>query len=248
MAGYADLALGFVGGINSIGPLIPAFAPEMKMAVHIVLEDTGREALMDLGARPPKVSFGKISQPADITLLAKASDFHDILRGKLNLIKAMNEKRILLEFLPTAFANLPERIPATSDVPAQVPGFVYEMYLVSIGASRILEEPAPPNGMVRLEPGKKGFFAGFSGVVAWIFGVLFGVFLRIFKLLKRKPSPDEPPKIEWHELDKIPSPITLEPPKIVRSVLQWFFNKVDMFKLAGSFVNGARITGALKVA
>ena len=246
MSGYGDLALGFVGGINSIAPLISAFAPDLKMAVRIVLEDTGAEAFMDLGSRPPKVSFGKVNRPAEITLWAKAKDFHDILRGKLNLIKAMNDKRILVEMIPTAFANIPNLPPAKKERPLQVPGFVYDMYLVSIGASRMLEEPSPPDGKVRLEPGEKGMFARFSGVVAWFFGVIFGVIFKIWNRLRHKPSPDEVPQIEWREIDKVPAPgPSLEPPKIIRAIMKWFFNKVDMFQLAESFVNGARVIRAI---
>jgi len=246
ISGYGDLALGFVGGINSIGPLIPAFVPDLKMAIRIVLEDADKEAFMDLGSHPPKVTFGKVNQPAEITLWAKAKDFHDILRGKLNLIKAMNEKTILVEMTPTALANLPNLPPSKKEKTLQVPGFVYEMYLASIGASRILAEPSPLDGKVRLEPGEKGFFDKFSGAIAWMFGVLFGVIFRIWSRLRHKPSPDDMPEIEWREIDKIPPPgPPIELPKIIRAALQWFFNKVDMFQLAESFVNGARFVRAI---
>lgn len=245
LAGYADLTLGFVGGLNDIGPLIPAIAPDIKLAIRIVLEDAGREARIDLGSRPPKVEFGEKTQPADITMSIKARDFHEILRGRLPLMKAWNEKKLLLDLTPAALANVPMPSSSASE-PLQVPGFVYESYLTSIGARKILEENLFQE-TVRLEPRKKGFFEKIALAFAWFFGTLAGLGIRILqRRAKRIKAADEPPKIEWSEIKEIPKPGKAPGSgKIPRAIFNWFFDRVDMFRLARSFVGGARLTGAV---
>jgi len=243
VVGYSDLAFGFMEGINSIGPLIPAVAPDIKLTVRVILEDADRQAFIDLSGRPPRVEFINDNRPADITLHAKQRDFHDILRGKINLIKAWNDKKILMEFSPSALSGIPSSKPADSEKPIQTPGFLYEMYLVSIGAEKILENGG--NGQVELQPRKKGVFSGMAAAFAWAGGVLFGVVLRLLKRFTRQPAPDEPPKIEVSEVTEFPAPSPApEPGRITRGVMTWFFRRVDMFGLARSFVSGAQAVGA----
>jgi len=246
MAGYSELALGFVGGLNDIGPLIPAVAPDLKLSVRIVLEDAGSEARIDLGSRPPKVDFGQKLPPADITMSAKSKDFHDLLRGRLNLMQAWNDKKMLLEFVPTAFENIPVPGKAPSE-PVLVPGFVYEMYLKSIGADKILEMPDNGDARVALAPRRKGWFEKAALGFAWFFGALTGVVLRIVSRRMAKAKESEGlPDIEWGPIEQMPRPgKPIEPPRFARAILAWFFDRVDMFKLARSFVGGARVTAPL---
>jgi len=244
-ASYSDLTLGFVGGINSIGPLIAAMAPDLKLTVRIVLEDTGDEAYLNLSSRPPRVERGAKNKTADITLFAKARDFHDILLGRLNLMKAQNDKRILLEMTPNAFSGMPVQPPTASVRTLQIPGFVYEWYLVSIGARKILDEPPSEDG-VAIEPRKEGLFANIVGAIAWMGGVFFGAALKLWKYFSRKPDPKEPPKIQWKELEGLPQPgPPQEPGKLIRAVFRWFFKRGGMFSLAESFVDGARAIRAV---
>lgn len=243
VVGYSDLAFGFVEGINSIGPIIPAVAPDLKLTLKVVLEDADKQVFIDLGGRPPKAEIITENRPADIILHAKQRDFHDFLRGKLNIIKAWNDKKMLLEFTPTALGGIPSRKPTGSERPVGLPGFLYEMYLVSIGADKILEEGN--EGTVELQPRKKGIFSKVIGAFAWMGGVLFGVALRLFKRFHREPAPDEPPEIEVTEVTEPPAPAPPpEPGKIARAVMGWFFRRVDMFGVARSFVAGARAVGA----
>ncbi len=243
VVGYSDLALGFVKGIDSIGPLIPAVAPDIKLTLKVVLEDADKQVFIDFAGKPPKADFGRENRPADITLHAKQRDFHDFLRGKLNIIKAWNDKKMLLEFTPTALSGVPVRKPTGSEKPVGLPGFVYEMYLVSIGADKILE--SGDEGTVELQFRKKGIFSRVIGALAWMGGALFGLALRLIKRFSREPSPDEPPEIEVTEVTEPPAPSSPpEPGKITRAVMRWFFCRVDMFGVARSFVSGAQAVGA----
>lgn len=243
--GCADAAMAFVGGINSIAPLISTVTPDIDMTVRLVLEDTDKEAFIDLGARPPKVEFGKLNRDAGITLFIKARDFHDVLLGRLSIIKAWNDKRALIEMTPSALAGMPERKPTASDDPIMVPGFIYEMFLVSIGADKLLDPAGDgADAKIRFEPHRKGFLNVFSKVTAWIFGVMFGLIFIIITRLMKKPDPNKPPEIEWKEIDGIPKPgKPVELGKVTSGILKWFFNRVDMFGLADSFVSGARLVG-----
>ncbi len=246
MASYSDLALGFVGGINSIGPLLAAVAPELKLTVRIVLEDTGDEAYLNLSSRPPRVERGGEKKAADVTLIAKSRDFHDILLGKLNYMKAQNDKRILLEVTPNAFSGVPVRPATTSVRTAQVPGFVYEWYLVSVGAGKVLEETSSTEDGIAIEERKRGLFARIAGGIAWMGGVFFGALLKLWQYFSGRRDSDKPLKIKWQELKELPQP---EPPKepgrLTRAGFRWFFERVDMFSLAESFVSGARAIGAV---
>lgn len=239
---YADLAFGFVSGINHIGPLIKLLAPDLKMTVKIVLEDVGKQARIDLGANPPKVEFGENMPPSDLTLEARAKDFHDVLLGKLNLMKGWNEKKILLELTPTAFSSLPavDRKKVTS---AQIPGFVYEMYIKSVGAGKILEESLP-SASGKAQPRTGGFLEKISRGLAWLFGASFGLVLRLFLRGKdKKQELEKPAQVELKPVEELPKPASpLALPRPVHRALSWFFQRVDMFRLAGSFVKGALVT------
>jgi len=238
--------MGFVGGINSIAPLIPVMAPDIAMTVRVVLEDTGDEAYIDLARRPPRVVFDGKNKSADVVFWTNSADFHDILGGKLNPIKAWNDKRALVEMVPNALATMPMREPTDSDDPVVVPGFVYEMYLTGIGAHNAFDNPPVNEEVVQLEPGKKGVFARLVGATAWTLGVVFGVFLRIVMRFSKEEDPDEIPDIEWHEVEEVPKPDkSKEPGKIIRSMLRWFFRRVDMFELADSFISGAKAVKAV---
>jgi len=242
LANFADLTLAFVGGLNDIGPLIPAVAPDIKMTIRIVLEDAGREARIDLGSRPPSVEFGEKTPPADITLFIKSRDFHEMLRGKLPLMKGWNEKKLLVEMTPVALAHTPP-INAAPPGPLQVPGFVYESFLASVGAKRILEE-TPALETVPLEPRKKGLFEKVALAFAWFFGIFAGIGLRILqRYIKKAAASTGPRKVTLEEITEIPKPGKAPGSgKIARAIFTWFFDRVDMFRLARSFVGGARIT------
>lgn len=242
--GYADLALGFVGGINEIGPLIKLFVPELKMTVKIVLEDVGKEARIDLGANPPRVELGENMPPSDLTLEASAKDFHDVLLGKLNLMKGWNEKKILLELTPTAFSTLPA-VDRRNVSAAQIPGFVYEMYIKSAGAQKILAEDSTQT-IVKAEPRTGGVLEKISCAIAWFLGIISGIAVRLLLGRRNKRSSTEERSqvllTPVEELPKPPNPLTL--PRPVHIIMSWFFTRVDMFRLANSFVKGTLVTAA----
>jgi hypothetical protein len=108
------------------------------------------------------------------------------------------------------------------------------MYINSVGAGKILEESflAAP---VKAQPRTGGLLEKISRGLAWVFGAFFGLALRLFLRGKdKKQEIEKPAQVELKPVEELPkpaSPLTL--PRPVHSALSWFFQRVDMFRLAG---------------
>jgi|GEM_PF-1544128 len=254
---YADIAAGFIQRFGFIGPLVSFVAPEMKLTVLIKLRKPEKNIFIDLGASPVGITMDGPQKQADVTLTLDAEMFHYMLWGKLTFPKAINESVVLLEIKTGSLPDIPIIEPPRPKNP-RAPGAnpLYEMYLVNIGASHLLDEPVqitfPPLPREQLEialsPRKKGGLIEKTGMAtAWALGLVGGLFLRLFLRL-RKPPQFKPPKVKYLTFDEVFTPL---PPAKDFNIMKLpfmkpLFSTVDIIRIIEAGVSGLSASGALK--
>jgi hypothetical protein len=96
----ADAILGFLARLPEVEPLIRSVLPRASATARVEVRSGGRararSVLLDLGARPLRVTREVAAAGAAVTIAGEAEDLHAIFSGELDAGRAFGERRLLL--------------------------------------------------------------------------------------------------------------------------------------------------------
>lgn len=96
----AEAILGFLSRLPELEPLIRSVLPRAGATARVEVRSGGRagarSVLLDLGARPLRVTRDVAAAGAAVTVAGEAEDLHAIFAGELDAGLAFGERRLLL--------------------------------------------------------------------------------------------------------------------------------------------------------
>jgi hypothetical protein len=256
---FAEIASGFMSGLNSLGPLIRGYVESQEEGAppSMLLHLTNPEKKIHVDPmKDPMVEQVNGGEP-DTNFFAAmdAEMFHYIVWGRLPFARAINEKVVLME---SRQAVPPEDQPGAGMAggPLIFNNLLYEMYLIRIGAQDLITENTKPEiplpGEKRpikeiplLKVPEKTLLGALANAMARVTGWLLGFLLRFFiKLLKREEDLEAP--LEYSE---VPQPRPPNPPASSGArlkIMKFLFRRIDVFSVIENLAKGIMATGPFK--
>jgi hypothetical protein len=257
---FAELAYGFLSGLNALSPLIRGFfefqGQNNPPSALLRLNNPDKKIYINAN-HEPMVTQVDGPEPDDFNFGATvdAEMFHYIIWGRLPLVRAMNEKVVLIE---SNRSTPPEDQPVTGMAggPLLFNNILYEMYLIRIGAGRLITDntnpdfPLPgeqsPVRDIHLDPVLENSILGnIANALARMTGWLAGLIMRIFaNWLKPREDLEAPLKYSTIPDPRPPAPA---PSSGIRlAIMKKVFKRIDIFQVLENLAKGIRETGPLQ--
>ncbi|OGP60299.1 MAG: hypothetical protein A2V67_06950 [Deltaproteobacteria bacterium RBG_13_61_14] len=227
-----------------------------RPAILLKLQNPDKKVLITPGQIPLVKEVDGADPEVNVIMTLDAEMFHYLIWGKLTFAKALNEKVLLMDYTRT----LPPQDqasagPGMAGEPLQFNNILYEMFLIRIGAGRLITEktfpeiPLPgerrPVQDIPLDPVPPGSLLGpMANALAFFLGGLGGLVLRPILPWLLKEDLEAPPVYST-----VPDPRPPIPPAssgVRLKLMKFFFRKIDIFSALQNLAQGMLATGPFK--
>jgi hypothetical protein len=255
---FAEIAAGFLTGMNVVGPLIRGYVQSQGEApppsAYLRLENPEKKFFVDPMREPMAASVNGDAPDANFFVTIDAEMFHYLIWGKLPIARALNEKVALVESNRIVPPENQSTIAITGG-PLIFNNPLYEMYLIRIGAGRLISEnstpqiPLPgekrPIREIPLEPTpEKSILGAAANALARVMGWMAGLALRLLIKLRKEEDLDAP-----LEYSAIPDPRPPNPPAssgVRLALMKVLFKRINIFEVIDNLGKGIMATGPFK--
>jgi hypothetical protein len=255
---FAEIAQGFLAGLSAIRPLFLAYSEIEGMqgppTILFRLNNPDSKIYINFEKDPMVVQVSGTEPSAEMILTIDADMLHYLIWGKLPVVKAMNEKLLIIE---NNRSMSPEDQPGGGipGGPLLFNNILYEMYLIRIGAARLITENTMPEFP---EPGEqrlvkeipldpvpdKSMLGAIINPLALALGWLAGLILRLYFRFRRDENLEAP-----LVYSTVPDPFPPIPPASSGArlaLMKFLFRRIDIFSVIENMVKGIMATGPFK--
>jgi len=258
---FAELGAGFLTGLNSLGPLIQGWMKVVGAgsppSMLLKLLNPDKRLLLTPGQIPLVKEVDGADPEVNVILTVEAEMFHYLIWGKLTFAKALNEKVLLMEYTRTMpIQEQTTAGPGMSGEPLQFNNVLYEMFLIRIGAGRLITEkttpeiPLPgdrrPVQEIPLDPVPQNpsLLSPLANAFAFCLGGFAGLVLRLILPWLLKEDLEAAPVYST-----VPDPRPPVPPAssgLRLKLMKFFFQRIDIFSVFANLAQGLLATGPFK--